>query len=632
MASDSLDIENLFRPIYEVKSALWSFFSALTVVVMGFVFASNGWHLVVSAGLFSFALFRCFQGKQLFEAQRRIITHKLTFVNLSRLQEDEDSFYIGTGYTWGAEHAQRAYVVNKMSTTMEELGHTGLMGYFMDRLKDEKLKTLLGGKPWIHGLGHSEDVLATIDSLRAHVGIIGSTGSGKTRLLELLTSQSVFAKEAIVVVDPKGDVDLHERLKKCLEVQGRPDDYYYFNPAKPELSCRIDVLANFNRSTEIASRISSLIASDSPSDPFINFCWRALSTVTDGMLGAGVKPSLKLFRKYMEGGVDGLLVSCIEAFLEDRYGEGWREKYATKINTLGGDKGWDAGLVSFYKNLNEEEAVYEGSIDSLLNMAEHDRAHFSKMIGTLLPLLVQLTAGPLEALMSPDYEDLEDTRPIVNGGRIVTGGKCLVVALDSLSDSVVGGAIGSIVCADIVSVAGMRQNYTDIDKEQACCLYIDEAASVINRPIIELLNKGRGAKVRVCLATQTVPDFIARLGNESLARMVLGNINTLFALRVTDSVSSEYCVEAFGKTAIAKKTKGLNYGSSSHEAVASYSGGYREQVAEEEGDLFAASLISSLPNLEYVARLADGRVVKGRIPLINDDMEPPEDVDLPLAA
>ena len=616
MASNTLYVENLFRPIYEIKVATWCFICALFVVALGFFLPSNGWHFSVVALLILGCVTRSFQGSVLFRAQKRILHHELTFVNLSRLAEDEDSFFIGTGFAWGSEHAQRAYTVGKMGTDMSELGHTGLLGYLMNRAKDEKLTTLLGGKPWIHGLGQSEDLLATIDSLRAHIGIVGSTGSGKTRLLELLTSQSLMARESIVVIDPKGDVDLHDRLFKVLQVQGRPEDYYYFNPAKPEQSCRLDVLANFNRSTEIASRISALIASDSPSDPFVNFCWRALSTVTDGMLGAGVKPSLKLFKKYMEGGVEGLLVSCIEAFLGDRYGDGWREKYATKINTLGSDGGWDAGVVKFYKSLMEEEEVYESSIDSLLNMAEHDRTHFTKMVSTLLPLLVQLTAGPLEALMSPDYDDLDDDRPIVNGERIITGGKCLVVALDSLSDSIVGSAIGSIV-----SVAGKRQNYSNLDEEQACSLYIDEAASVLNRPTIELLNKGRGAKVRVCLATQTIPDFIAKLGNEALARMVLGNINTLFALRVVDNVSAEYCVEAFGKTAIEKKTKGLNYGSSSNEALVSYSGGYREQLAEEEGDLFAASLLGSLPNLEYIARLADGRVVKGRIPIINDDME-----------
>jgi conjugal transfer pilus assembly protein TraD len=54
-----------------------------------------------------------------------------------------------------------------------------------------------------------------------------------------------------------------------------------------------------------------------------------------------------------------------------------------------------------------------------------------------------------------------------------------------------------------------------------------------------------------------------------------------------------------------------------------YSGSVREQLAEEEGELFPPALLGQLPNLHYLARLAGGRVVKGRLPILvsspNDD-------------
>ena len=55
--------------------------------------------------------------------------------------------------------------------------------------------------------------------------------------------------------------------------------------------------------------------------------------------------------------------------------------------------------------------------------------------------------------------------------------------------------------ADLASVAGDRYNY-GLDNRPVN-IFVDEAAEVINDPCIQLLNKGRGAKFRLFIATQT---------------------------------------------------------------------------------------------------------------------------------
>ncbi|MGZ8157631.1 MAG: TraM recognition domain-containing protein [Methylobacter sp.] len=66
-------------------------------------------------------------------------------------------------------------------------------------------------------------------------------------------------------------------------------------------------------------------------------------------------------------------------------------------------------------------------------------------------------------------------------------------------------------------------------------MFVDEAAEVINDPFIHVLNKGRGAKIRLFIATQTFADFTARTGSQDKARQVLGNVNNLIALCIMDS-------------------------------------------------------------------------------------------------
>ncbi|MNR60624.1 hypothetical protein D3C85_1821520 [compost metagenome] len=41
-----------------------------------------------------------------------------------------------------------------------------------------------------------------------------------------------------------------------------------------------------------------------------------------------------------------------------------------------------------------------------------------------------------------------------------------------------------------------------------------------------------------------------------------------------------------------------------------------ERLMDEEGELFPAQLLGQLPNLEFLAILAGGRVEKGKIPVL----------------
>jgi conjugal transfer pilus assembly protein TraD len=137
-----------------------------------------------------------------------------------------------------------------------------------------------------------------------------------------------------------------------------------------------------------------------------------------------------------------------------------------------------------------------------------------------------LTSGTLGPL-SPDPNDIDDTRPITDSARIINQAQVAYIGLDSLSDGMVGSAIGSILLADLASVAGGRYNY-GLDNRPVN-IFVDEAAEVINDPCIQLLNKGRGAKFRLSIATQTFADFAARTGSEAKARQILGNVNNLIA-------------------------------------------------------------------------------------------------------
>jgi len=146
----------------------------------------------------------------------------------------------------------------------------------------------------------------------------------------------------------------------------------------------------------------------------------------------------------------------------------------------------------------------------------------------------------------------------------------------------VGSAVGSILIADLAAVAGDRYNHQG--RPRPVNVFIDESAEVVNDRFIQLLNKGRGAGLRLVVAAQTFADFAARTGSEAKARQVLGNINNLVALRVLDAETQEYVAESLPKTRVVSIMRSHGSTTDAGNPVL-YTGNTGERVVEEDSPL-----------------------------------------------
>ena len=137
----------------------------------------------------------------------------------------------------------------------------------------------------------------------------------------------------------------------------------------------------------------------------------------------------------------------------------------------------------------------------------------------------------------------------------------------------------------------------------------------MNKSLIEILNKGAESGIRTTAAMQTVSDLAARLGSADEARMALGNFNTLIALRTKDRFTQDFVTETFGRTYIANHGATLSTSSDSSRA-GSFSASYSRQLSGNRDDLIPPEMLGRLPNCEFFASIAGGRIVKGRIPIL----------------
>jgi conjugal transfer pilus assembly protein TraD len=511
-----------------------------------------------------------------------------------RVDRAPQDIWLGWGFEWQAGHAQ--------------LVHDLL------RIGPEQVVASLGegmGAQWIHGLGETEqDIRVPLSHVEGHMLVVGTTGAGKTRLFDLLVTQAVDRGEAVVIIDPKGDQD----LRACAEraCGGDPERFVYFHPAFPNASARIDPLASFNRATEPASRVAALIPSETGNDPFKAFAQMAMIHVIAGLLLVEDRPSLVALRRYLEGGIDALMERAIRRYCDERV-PNWEAEARRYLGSATDQARRAAGMLRFYQE-RVRETHPSTVLDGLADLFVREREHFGKMVASLMPILIMLTTGDLGPLLSPRDGD-GDPRPRTSLAEAIRQGQVVYIGLDSLSDAMVGAAIGSILLADLATVAGDRYNAGA--QVAPCNVFVDEAAEVVNDPFIQILNKGRGARLRLTIATQTFADFAARTGSEAKARQVLGNINNMVVLRALDAETQEYVTESLPKTTV-RSIMAMQGSNSSGTDPLLFTGSVSERINEEEADLFPAAILGHLPNFHYIARFAGGRIVKGRLPILGE--------------
>ncbi len=618
------EYENNWRPAYEGYSAYgWFAASAALIYITGEDVSYRPIILYISFFMAAAGLYRFYRALNIWITHEWLTRRRITLLNpddlLKFVRKNANDFLIGKGFEWKQVHAQRAHQLLSFDLTKLKLPF-----WFLLITRFNQPKREMKGVPWIHGLNGDENTQTlSIDNLVGNTVIFGESGTGKTRLFEILISQAIHRGDTVIIIDPKGDKDLRNRAATECKRVGRDRDFLFFHPAFPSQCVRIDPLKNFSRVTGLASRITAIMSSEGETDAFIQFAWRALNTICQGLVDTGESPSLIKLLKYVEGGTAGLLKSALTTYFKKEnvtHLETKLQKYepVPGKKTGRGSNITDPKLVALIQLYKQEYQEKHSSrvVDSLINMAEHDREHMGKMLANLVPILSMLTSGPLGELLSPDYNNPLDARPIADTSKVVSMGQVLYVGTDSLSDATVGGAIASILLADLASVAGDRYNYSGTGK---IMVFVDEAAEAVNAPFVQMLNKGRGADIYTIFAAQTIHDFVAKVGSEAMAKQILGNPSNVIGLRSKDLETQEFITKSLGETSIKTLMHTQNTTAIVNTDVSNFSGGYGERLIETETDLFVSTLVGKLPNLEAIINTGGSRAIKVRIPILIQD-------------
>jgi len=285
-----------------------------------------------------------------------------------------------------------------------------------------------------------------------------------------------------------------------------------------------------------------------------------------------------------------------------------------------------------------DHQIHDPVLDGLLSAFKYDKQFFDKIVSSVGPLMEKLTTGQAAELLSPDYVDTNDHREIFDWKQVIRTRGIVYVGLDALSDLTVASAVGNSMFADLVSVAGdlykhgVRGGLPDpeaYEERLPIDIHADEFNELIGQEFIPLLNKARGAGMRVTAYTQTWSDIEARLGDAAKARQVTGNFGSLLMLKVKDLSTAQLLTDQLEEVelqtivTVSSATDSSQPGSGTH-----FSSQSQDRVMTERVPMLHANEVTTLPKGQCFALLNGGELWKVRLPLLDarDDHDMPNNL------
>ncbi|HKS17030.1 MAG TPA: type IV secretion system DNA-binding domain-containing protein, partial [Planctomycetota bacterium] len=438
------------------------------------------------------------------------------------------------------------------------------------------------------GVADERDLHLVESELDLHMLILGSTGTGKTRLLEVLIAQAIRRREAVAVIDPKGDAGLLARVVDECRRAGKP--LALIAPPYPAASMRYNPVAQFVEPREIADRIAALLPAGGDAEPFRAFAWEVIETVATAMVRHGEKATLAAIRAYA---VEDLWTLPRKLVLG----------IAPELAKL------DSETIA-KRFLARKDRPATPELDRLLSLALRPREHAQKLSSALIPILSKLTSGSHRDLLSPEtggfsWGELDRTRGVA------------YFFLGSLLGADSAGAVAKLALLDFQSYVGAKFAYGL--PGGPISLFVDELADAVSTPFISLLNKGRGAGLRIAGSAQSAADFESALGSEARARQVLANVNTVVQFR-SPSLDD---AAAFSSLAGARLLPAVSDAESYEPAlfrsgldiVDDFRAVFGKHTAWRSSEFVPPWAVTSLPRFECFVR-SGARVAKGVAPLM----------------
>ncbi|MCS3473026.1 conjugative coupling factor TraD (TOL family) [Pseudomonas sp. JUb42] len=657
MATDYA-IDSLLRPAVELYTVAVCAAGAFLCVFAPWAFALTPLFGAVSAaGFLVLGVTRLKQASRVLRYRRNIRRLPHYTMTSKEVPVSNERLFIGLGFRWHQRHTQRLMdtYLPQYASYVEATPLFRMARRFEQRAEfapwpikvlaratswDVPINPMrplppVGGLPRLHGIEpYEENVSLPLSERVGHSIVLGTTRVGKTRLAELFITQDIRRKrngqhEVVIVFDPKGDADLLKRMYVEAKRAGRLSEFYVFHLGWPDHSARYNAVGRFGRISEVATRIAGQLSGEGNSAAFREFAWRFVNIIARALVALGRRPDYLQIQQHVIN-IEGIFVEYATKYFAENDPKAWDSIVAIegKLNDKNipfNMKGRPFRVVAIDQYLSQTR-VSDPVMDGLRSAVRYDKTYFDKIVASLLPLLEKLTTGRMAELISPDYQDVNDPRPIFDWMQVVRKRAVVYVGLDALSDTEVAAAVGNSMFSDLVSVAGHIYKFGIDDglpgaiagSKVPINLHADEFNELMGEEFIPMINKGGGAGMQVTAYTQTMSDIEAKIGNKAKAGQVIGNFNNVFMLRVRETSTAELLTNQLPKVQVFTTTPASS-ASDAASGETAFTSNTHDQVSSVSVPMIEPAHVVGLPKGQCFALIEGGNLWKVRMPLPAND-------------
>ncbi len=526
----------------------WALLASLSVVAPDRLFLTHKQGLWVGLAFVGIALMR--GARQV----GRELPAEIGVLELSRLPQQSQMQYMGHGFSWDSQHANEVLATERNSKALA---------------KPERKPGDPGGVAVIHAVGCREEapVFVPLSDLEGHMLVSGATRTGKTYYLQLDLVQAIErGTEAVIFIDPKGDLSVLHRAYDAAVRAGRQKDFQFFSLAYPHVSCTYNPLHNFVLGMEIPDRLSGLLPGGGQSEPFKAFAWEVINVIAQAMLLAGERPLLSKIARY------------------------------AKVNR---------SLEELLPKVPDHTPEFE----YLQALIKHPPDHYDKMVSSLKPMLSKLD--------TPDFRNLMSvTTPQLDWDRAVRLKKIVYMFMGSMIVKETAYAIGMLALQDLLNFIGRAYAYEPT--KTPIRLIVDEVGRLAFPGFVDLLSQAGGQGLMAVLAFQSVADLVSVLGPAG-AQQILDNTNTKLWFRATDHATAKTFADIAGQGPVLTRRESAAYrpvvlGKPGRNRLA-FDATFAQQSTEVVENLVREDWLMKLPRGQAFL-YASGQTYKTRFPLM----------------
>ena len=526
----------------------WALLASLSVVAPDRLFLTHKQGLWLGLAFVGIALMR---GAR--QVGRELPT-EIGVLELSRLPQQSEMQYMGHGFFWDSQHANEVLAAERDSKAL---------------VGSERKPGDPGGVAVIHAVGCREEapVFLPHSDLEGHMLVSGATRTGKTHYLQIDVVQAIErGTEAVIFIDPKGDLSVLHRAYDAAVRAGRQKDFQFFSLAFPHLSCTYNPLHNFVLGMEMPDRLSGLLPGGGQSEPFKAFAWEVINVIAQAMLLAGERPLLSKIARY------------------------------AKVNRS-------------LEELLPKVPEHTPECEYLQALIKHPPDHYDKMVSSLKPMLSKLD--------TPDFRNLMSvTTPQLDWDRAIRLKRIVYMFMGSVIVKETAYAIGMLALQDLLNFIGRAYAYEAT--KTPIRLIVDEVGRLAFPGFVDLLSQAGGQGLMAVLAFQSVADLVSVLGPAG-AQQILDNTNTKLWFRATDHATAKTFADIAGQGPLLTRRESAAYrpvvpGKPARNRLA-FDATFAQQSTEVVENLVREDWLMKLPRGQAFL-YASGQTYKTRFPLM----------------